>query len=111
MKQPTDSRFERRPQPPLARLSARDPRLPLIAGGAGLAPLLMIWVLFLPPISLLRGGGDWKDAGEDLLVRRADSVPKPPDGYQLASPYYEIRSKQDRGVGPATITVPLGGGQ
>lgn len=110
MRQSSAPRMSRPGGAPAARLRRRDPRTPLFIG-AGIASLfVLVWVLFLPPVSLLRGGSGWADAGEDSLVRRRSDPPKPPEGLLLASPYYEIRSKQDRGVGPATMTVPLGGG-
>lgn len=110
MRQPPPPRFSRRTPaggPPLRPAVRRSP-LPFVAGG--LLALVLIWVLLLPPFSLLRGGG-WQNAGDDSLVRRQGDAPKPPAGYQLAGPYYEIRSQQDRGVGPARITVPLGEGK
>jgi spore germination protein YaaH len=88
-----------------------DRRVPMLIGAGGAVLLVLLWVLFLPPFSLLRGGSGWQDAGEDSLVRRNSDVPKSPDGFQLASPYYDIRSKEDRGIGPASMTVPLGDGK
>ena len=86
-----------------------DRRLWLAAGG-GAFVLLLAWLLFLPPLSLLRGGDSgWTAAGADDLIRRRDEVPKLPDGYELASPLYEVRSKVERGTGAATVTLPLDG--
>lgn len=102
----------RRTAAPPSRFAGADPnRLLLVAVGGGALLLLVVWVLFLPPLSLVRGGSGWQDAGEGSLVRRQGDVPKPPDGFELASPYYEITSKQDRGVGPAMMTIPLGEGK
>jgi hypothetical protein len=109
MVQPTGTRLSRRPahtgEPP----HGLDPRLRLAAGGV-VVVLVLVWLLFLPPFGLLRGGDGWRDGGDDLVRRRGDA-PKPPDGFALASPYYEIRSKQDRENGPSALTVPLGDGK
>jgi hypothetical protein len=102
---------QRREPPGVGRLLGADPRTRLLViGGAALA-LLLLWLLFLPPLALLRGGDGWQEAGEDALVRQAGSVPKAPEGFVLASSFYEIRSKKDVGVGPAVMTIPLGEGR
>lgn len=92
---------------PAGRIGGPDLRLPLIAGGVAVLLVGALWVLFLPPFSIARQSG-WSGAGDGSLVRKRDSAPKPPDGFQLASPYYEIRSPQDKGFGPASLTIPLG---
>lgn len=110
MTQPPGSRFTRTTPPARSRLGGGPSRLPYLAGGGVAVVLLLVWLLFLPPFSLLRSGG-WDDAGQNSLVRITEDVPKPPDGFIVASPFYEIRSKQDKGTGPATMTVPLGEGK
>lgn len=110
MRQPSSSRLSRGPSGSPGRLTGGDPRAPLLAAGVAVL-FVLAWLLFLPPFSLLRGGGGWQDAGEDSLLRRKSETPKAPDGFQLAGPYYEIRSRQDRGVGPAMMTIPLGDGK
>jgi hypothetical protein len=88
----------------------RDPRLALYGVVGLVVVLIATWVLFLPPFKVLRSGGGWQDQGDDL-VRRLSEAPKPPEGFQLASPYFEIRSKQDKGASPAALTIPLGDGK
>jgi spore germination protein YaaH len=105
MRQPPGTRFTRRTPPSLDRLGRQPTRLPLLLTAAAALLVILSWVLFLPPFGLLRGGDGWQRAGEGSLVRRRTDVPRPPEGFQLASQFYEIR--QDRGVGPATMTIPL----
>jgi hypothetical protein len=109
MTQSPGTRLSRR-QPRQAPPGSSDPRLIIWGIGGAVALVAVVWLLFLPPIGLLRDGDGWRDSGSDLVRRRSD-VPKPPDGYVLASPFYEIKSKQDRGNGPAALTVPLGDGK
>ena len=101
----------RRPMRTTGGLGGMNLSLPLLgAAGGGLLIVLLAWLLFLPPFSLARGGGGWEDAGEEQLVRRQEEAPRPPDGFEFASPYYEIRSKKDVGLQAAIMTVPLGEG-
>lgn len=100
---------QRSTAPPDPRTGATG-RLPLLAGGAALVVALVGWLLLLPPVSLLRGGDDWRDAGGDL-VRRRDNPPAAPAGFVIVSPYYEIRAREEQGAGPAAVTVPLGDGK
>lgn len=110
MTQPPGTRLSRRPSRTAPPPSGPDPRVLGGGIGAAVALVVLIWVLFLPPLGLLRGDDGWRDTGSDL-VRRRNDPPKPPAGYVLASPWYEIRSKRDRGNGPAALTVPLGDGK
>lgn len=110
MTQTSGSRLSRRPPSQAPPPGSVDPRLLVWGGGAAAVLVFLVWLLFLPPFSLVRGGDGWKDSGSDL-VRRRNDVPKPPDGFVLASPYYEIRSKKDVGNGPAALTIPLGDGK
>jgi hypothetical protein len=109
MRQPPGTRFTRRTPPTFDRLGRRPSRQPLLLIGAAAVFLALAWLLFLPPFALLRGGGGWQQAGEGSLVRRRTDVPRPPEGFQLASAFYEIR--QERGIGPATMTIPLDPGK
>src|SRR5579884_1561784 len=110
MRQPPGTRMSRRPPGGVRPRAETTLNVPLLVGLAGVVLLLLLWVLLLPPFSLLQGGGGWQRAGADSLVREKSDAPKPPDGYQLASPYFEIRFTQGGGAGPAMMTVPLSEG-
>lgn len=110
MRESPGPRMPRRSPLALRGPLAASPAFPLLIA-AGAVLLLLVWLLFLPPFSLLLGGNGWQDAGESQLVRRKPDAPQPPEDYELASPFYEIRSKQDRGVGAAVMTVPLDDGK
>ncbi len=111
MRQAPQNRFTRPVRPARSRLGRSISPLPYVVAGGVVLVLVLLWLLFLPPFSVLRGGGDWDDAGQNALVRIRQDPPKAPDGFVIASPYYEIRSKQDQGTGPATLSVPLGDGR
>ncbi len=111
MRQPPGTRLSRQSPTPSAPRPGRNPALPLAAIGGGVALLVIGWILLLPPFSVLRGGDSWSNAGEGQLVRRQDKdVPKPPNDYQFASPYYLIRPEQELGA-PARLSIPLGEGK
>ena len=112
-------------QPPRTRLSYGQPLSPrparrggggrppsgraLLVGGVALA-LLLGWLLFLPPLSLLRGGDGFSGAG-DALVRERSNGPRSPEGYEFASAFYEVRSFPEKGAGASTIWLPLAAGK
>jgi hypothetical protein len=72
----------------------RDPA-PLIIGGTIIFLAILILILFLPPLSLLGGGGDGgpgvlTDVGCGITAERADEVPDLPEGLVALSPFYQL---------------------
>jgi hypothetical protein len=110
------NRPPRRPPPPRsasspgARLFDRSDGGPLLLVGVGAALLVIVlWILFLPPFSLLRGNSSCQAAGDGYKVCATNAVPAPPAGLAPASRYYnDIAFNKKNGVGnTVSISLPL----
>src|SRR5947209_5020175 len=77
----------------------------LLFGVIGAAIVVILWVLFLPPFSLLRGSSE-QSAGEGYSVKVVNTVPSLPPGLAPASRYYQI-GVQRNASGAVNISLPL----
>jgi hypothetical protein len=77
----------------------------LLFGVIAAALIVILWVLFLPPFSLLRGSSE-QSAGEGYGVKVVNTVPALPPGLAPASRYYQI-SVQRNASGAVNISLPL----
>ncbi len=90
----------------------RDPA-PLIIGGTIIFLAILILILFLPPLSLLGGGGDEgpggpTEVGCGITATRADQVPDLPEGLVNLSPLYELNvpsGAEEQGCRLTTISL------
>ncbi|MGI8551984.1 MAG: glycosyl hydrolase family 18 protein [Dehalococcoidia bacterium] len=83
----------------------RSPVSFLVGVGAAVLALLL-WILFLPPFSLVRGGGDRQTAGDGYSVKVENKVPAPPVGLGPATKYYDIFLRKSAS-GEVSISLPL----
>lgn len=109
------NRPPRRPPPPRSsdglssRLFDRTDGAPLLLVGIGAALLVVVlWILFLPPFSVLRGSSNCQSAGDGYKVCAASKIPPPPGGLAPATRYYnDISLKTSGGGDTVSISLPL----
>jgi hypothetical protein len=77
----------------------------LLIAVVALTILAIVWVLFLPPFSLLRGSSE-ESAGSGYSVRVINTVPGLPNGLSPASRYYQILFNTGA-TGAVSISLPL----
>lgn len=82
----------------------RTPLLILI--GFAIAVIVVIWILLLPPFSVLRGGGCRQPAGTGYSVCAVNAIPVTPAGLAPASRYYRVFLQKSAGSA-VTVSFPL----
>jgi hypothetical protein len=81
-------------------------RTPILIIGVIVVLAIVLLILVLPPVSILKGGGAAPTGPGGFTSRPQAKTPKPPAGWEVLSPLYELKTSGES-EGGALLTVNL----